>query len=105
MIQIRQFSLPSTLQFYIFLVFNFIMFHVAKIASFFHSIAIIIVVIPRVNYVYTRTASVVQWSEFLPTDPRSGFNSRPYQIFWAVVGLERSPLSLMSTTEELLEKQ
>jgi hypothetical protein len=32
-----------------------------------------------------------------------GFNSRPYQIFWEVVGLERGPLSLVSTTEELLE--
>jgi hypothetical protein len=31
----------------------------------------------------------------------SGFNSRHYQIFW-VVGLEQGPLSLTSTTEELL---
>jgi hypothetical protein len=27
---------------------------------------------------------------------------RHYQIFWEVVGLERGPLNLMSTTEELL---
>jgi hypothetical protein len=33
---------------------------------------------------------------------RSGFDSRHYQIFWEVVGLERGPLSLVSTTEELL---
>jgi hypothetical protein len=33
---------------------------------------------------------------------RSGFDSRRYQIFW-VVGLERTTLSLLSTTEELLE--
>jgi hypothetical protein len=33
---------------------------------------------------------------------RSGFDSRRYQIFSEVVGLERSPLSLVSTTEELL---
>jgi hypothetical protein len=33
---------------------------------------------------------------------RSGFDSRRYQIFWEVVGLERGSLSLMSTTEELL---
>jgi hypothetical protein len=33
---------------------------------------------------------------------RSGFDSRRYQIFWEVVGLERGPLSLVSTTEELL---
>jgi hypothetical protein len=31
-----------------------------------------------------------------------GFHSRRYQIFWEVVGLERGPLSLVSTTEELL---
>jgi hypothetical protein len=33
----------------------------------------------------------------------SGFDSRPYQIFWEVGGLERGPLSLVRTTEELLE--
>jgi hypothetical protein len=33
---------------------------------------------------------------------RSGFDSRRYQIFWEVVGLERGPISLVSTTEELL---
>jgi hypothetical protein len=27
----------------------------------------------------------------------------PYQIFWEVEGLEQSPLSLVSTIEELLE--
>jgi hypothetical protein len=32
-----------------------------------------------------------------------GFDSRRYQIFWEVVGLERGPLSLVNTTEELLE--
>jgi hypothetical protein len=30
-----------------------------------------------------------------------GFDSRRYQIFWEVVCLEKSPLSLVSTTEEL----
>jgi hypothetical protein len=34
-----------------------------------------------------------------------GFVSRPYQIFWEVVGLQRGPFSLMSTTEELLERK
>jgi hypothetical protein len=34
---------------------------------------------------------------------RSQFHSRRYQIFWQVVGLERGPLSLVSTTEELTE--
>jgi hypothetical protein len=32
---------------------------------------------------------------------RSGFDFRRYQIFWEVLGLERGPLSLLSTTEEL----
>jgi hypothetical protein len=36
---------------------------------------------------------------------RSGFDSRRYQIFWEVVGLERDPLSLVSTIEELLERK
>jgi hypothetical protein len=36
---------------------------------------------------------------------RSGFDSRHYQIFWEVVGLERDPLSLVSTTEELLGRK
>jgi hypothetical protein len=35
----------------------------------------------------------------------SGFDSQYYQIFWEVVGLERGPLSLVSTTEELLERK
>ena len=33
-----------------------------------------------------------------------GFDSRRYQIFWVVVGLERGPLSLVRSTEELLEE-
>jgi hypothetical protein len=36
---------------------------------------------------------------------RSGFDSRCYQIFGEVVGLERCLLSLVSTTEELLERK
>jgi hypothetical protein len=36
---------------------------------------------------------------------RSGFDSRLYHIFREIVGLERGPLSLMSTTEELLESK
>jgi hypothetical protein len=36
---------------------------------------------------------------------RCGFDSRSYHIFWEVVGLERGPLSLMSTTEELLGRK
>jgi hypothetical protein len=34
-----------------------------------------------------------------------GFDSRRYQIFLVVVGLERGPLSLVSTIEGLLERK
>jgi hypothetical protein len=44
------------------------------------------------------------WVDIVP-DPliprNSKFNSRRYQIFWEVVGLERGPLSLVNTIEEL----
>jgi hypothetical protein len=36
---------------------------------------------------------------------RPGFYCRRYQIFWEVVCLERGPLSLVSTTEELLGRK
>jgi hypothetical protein len=36
---------------------------------------------------------------------RPGLDSRHYQIFWEVVGLERGPLSLVSTIEELLDRK
>jgi hypothetical protein len=35
---------------------------------------------------------------------RYGFDSLRYQIFWEAVSLERGPLSLVSTIEELLEE-
>jgi hypothetical protein len=35
----------------------------------------------------------------------SGFDSLRYQIFWEVMGLERGPLSLVSITEEQLERK
>jgi hypothetical protein len=36
---------------------------------------------------------------------RSRFDSRRYQILWPALGLERVPLSLVSTTEELLGRK
>jgi hypothetical protein len=36
---------------------------------------------------------------------QKGILPQRYQIFWEVVGLERGPLSLVSTTEELLERK
>jgi hypothetical protein len=35
----------------------------------------------------------------------AGFESRRYKIFWQAVGLERGPLSLVSTIEELLKRK
>jgi hypothetical protein len=35
---------------------------------------------------------------------RSGFDSQRYQVSWEVVGLARGALILVSTTEELLER-
>jgi hypothetical protein len=34
-----------------------------------------------------------------------GVDSRRYQIFWVAVGLEQGPLSLVSISEELLERK
>jgi hypothetical protein len=52
-----------------------------------------------------KTASMVQWSEFLATDPEV-LGSIPgptrFSEKWGG-GLERGPLSLVRTTEELLE--
>jgi hypothetical protein len=46
---------------------------------------------------------VVRVPSYRPRD--LGLDSRRYQIFWEVVGLERGPLSLVSTTEALLERK
>jgi hypothetical protein len=45
------------------------------------------------------------WSSSWLQIQRSGFDFRRYQIFREVVGLERGPLSLVSTIEELLERK
>jgi hypothetical protein len=70
----------------------------------------------RFNFVFVLTASIEAWqyegrpplwssgqSSWLQIQT-SGFDSRRYHIFWEVMGLERGPFSLVSTTEELLEK-
>jgi hypothetical protein len=57
------------------------------------------------------TASVVYWSEFLATDPeaRVRFPAPPDFLRGkkrkTVVGLERGALSLVSATEELLDRK
>jgi hypothetical protein len=69
----------------------------------------------RENYVYSKASTVndshhhtlavllLRKHIFYPVCQRP--NSRRYQIFWEAVGLERGPLSLLSTTEELLGKK
>jgi hypothetical protein len=53
-----------------------------------------------------KNAYVVQWSEFLATDPEVPSTILGgYQIFREVVGVERGALSLVTTTEELLERK
>jgi hypothetical protein len=50
------------------------------------------------------TTSVVYWSGFLATDPDPGSIPKKFRKK-KVVGLERGPLSLVSTTEELLDRK
>jgi hypothetical protein len=52
----------------------------------------------RFNITFISTSGYFQWR-------LSGFDSRRYQIFWEVVVLERGPLSLVSTIEELLGRK
>jgi hypothetical protein len=51
------------------------------------------------------TASVVYWSEFLTTDTGVSGSIPGHYEKKKVVGLERGPLSLVSTTEELLDSK
>jgi hypothetical protein len=53
-------------------------------------------------YCLLLTASVVERSEFLATDPEIRVRSPTLHIFWKVVGLERDPFNLVSIIEELL---
>jgi hypothetical protein len=55
---------------------------------------------------------VVYWSEFLATDPETRVRFPALPDFLEkkikrkqIVGLERGPLSLVSTTEELLDRK
>jgi hypothetical protein len=51
------------------------------------------------------TSSVVQWSEFLTTDPEVRVHARHSQILEEVVLLERGSLSRVSTIEDVLWKK
>jgi hypothetical protein len=59
-------------------------------------------------YIYTPISWPPLWSSGQSSwlqIQRFRFDSLSYQIFWAVVGLERGPLSLVGTIEELLERK
>jgi hypothetical protein len=49
--------------------------------------------------VWTLLSLVLRVSGYKSRGP--GFDSQPYQIFWEVGGLERGPLSLVRTIEEI----
>jgi hypothetical protein len=51
------------------------------------------------------TASVVYWSEFLATDPEARVRFPALPGKKRVVGLELGPLSLVITTEEVLDRK
>jgi hypothetical protein len=62
----------------------------------------------RTEFIYVEESRPPLWPSghrFWLQIQRSGFYSRPYQIFWEVVGLERGPLSLVSTIEELFTRK
>jgi hypothetical protein len=50
--------------------------------------------------VYTESCHGIYWARWM-----LGFDSRHYQNKKKVVGLERGPLSLVSTTEKLLDRK
>jgi hypothetical protein len=60
--------------------------------------------VPLLHYIFHSTSVCGGQSSWLQNQ-RSRFDSRLYQIIWEVVGLERGPLSLVSTTEELLDRK
>jgi hypothetical protein len=68
-----------------------------------NSVCIHVINFPFVTYNQPPLWSGGQSSWLQVQRPR--FDSLRYQIFWAVVGLERGPLSLVSTTEGLLERK
>jgi hypothetical protein len=57
------------------------------------------------KYIMSKFAFVVEWSEFLGTDPEVRVRFPTLPDFLRVVGLEQGPLSLVSTVEELLGRK
>jgi hypothetical protein len=74
-----------------------------------HNGAVLFSVRYELNYIcYVEERRSSLWSSglsFWLQILRSGFVSWRYHIFWEVVGLERGPLSLVNTIEELLGRK
>jgi hypothetical protein len=51
------------------------------------------------------TDSVVEWSEFLATNPEARIRFPALPAFWEAVDLERGTLSIVNTIEELPERK
>jgi hypothetical protein len=66
------------------------------------TLKMLIIIVLIINYMYY-CGLVVRVSGYRSRCP--GFDSRRYQIFWEVVGLERGPPSLVRIIEELLERK
>ena len=71
------------------------------ISMLFHIGNIVQITMGFINSVDRLCGLVVRVSGYRYRGP--GFDPRRYQIFWLVVGLERGPLSLVRSIEELLE--
>jgi hypothetical protein len=82
------------------------------LSSSFHFQAYFPIIKPTLHIVINVSFPCVLWpplwssgqSSWLQIQ-RSGFDPRHYPIFWEVVGLERGPLSLVSTFEKLLGRK
>ena len=71
------------------------------ISMLFHIGNIVQITMGFINSVDRLCGLVVRVSGYRYRGP--GFDPRRYQIFWLVVGLQRGPLSLVRSIEELLE--
>jgi hypothetical protein len=60
-----------------------------------------------IDICYVEESTQLLWSGQSPwlQIQRSGFDSQRYQVSWELVSLERSPISIGSITEELLERK
>jgi hypothetical protein len=78
--------------------------HSTKFVNNRHDLKSEMIFIYNLSKIFDRLCGpVVRVPRYRSIGPR--FDSQPYQIFWEVVGLARSPLSLVSTIEEVLVRR